>query len=300
MIKHMACVPNFSIGNDSTAVRALVAAANRQIGVTVMHHSSDPDHNRCVIALLGAPDAIENAAVNLCATASGMIDLTAHQGAHPRMGATDVIPFVPVRNVTMEECVQTSKSVGAKIWATSKIPVILYESSATADHRRNLADVRRGGFEGMGEKLQDPRWSPDFGDPCPHPTAGVTAVGARGPLIAFNVNLATEDITVATTIAKTIRASSGGYPGCKAIGIALPSQGCVQVSMNLVDYTQAPMWQVFQAISEQAKNHGVAVIESELIGIVPAAALFDTAAHHLKLNTMFDPKVQVVEQHVWE
>ena len=235
MTKIVECIPNFSEGRIAERVEELVEVAKSIPGVTLLDHSSDVNHNRSVFTLVGDPDGIAEVAFQLCKKASEIIDMTMQHGEHPRMGATDVIPFVPIRNVTVDECVGISKKVAGRIWDELKIPSFLYEYSATAPHRQNLAAVRKGQFEGMPEKLLLDEWAPDFGERKIHPTAGITAIGARPPLIAYNVNLDTSDIEIANAIAKAIRGSSGGFKYCKAIGIMLEDRKIAQVSMNMVN-----------------------------------------------------------------
>ncbi len=284
MAKLIECIPNFSEGRDPEIIALLVQTARSTPGVTLLDYSSDQSHNRSVFTLVGDPDAVLEAAFQLCRCAAAHIDLTQHSGEHPRMGATDVIPLVPVKEVTVEECVALSKQLAARIWDELAIPVFLYEDSATNEARRNLAAVRKGQFEGMPDKLLLPEWAPDFGERKVHPTAGITAVGARKPLIAFNVNLSTADVAVANAIAKTIRGSSGGYVACKAMGVYLEDRGIAQVSMNMVDYEKTPLYRVFEAIRFEATRYGVTITGSELIGLAPAKAIVDCAEYYLKLE----------------
>ena len=224
--------------------------------------------------------------------------MTKHQGEHPRMGATDVIPFVPLRGISIAECVSISRAVGKRIYDELEIPVFLYESSATDPKRENLANVRKGQFEGMPEKLKDPDWHPDFGKAEIHPTAGVTAVGVRPPLVAFNINLDTDNLEIAKAIAKSIRGSSGGYQYCKAIGILLKERGIAQVSMNMVNCEGTPLYRVFEAVRFEALRWGVNIIGSELIGLAPSKALIDCAEYYLKIED-FDYDTQVLENHLF-
>ena len=260
-------------------------------------YSSDAGHNRSVFTLVGNPENIGEAAFRLCKLASEKIDMTKHQGEHPRMGATDVIPFVPIKDITAAECVEISKKVAERIWNELKIPSFLYEDSAASEARRNLAAVRKGQFEGMPEKLLQDEWAPDYGERKIHPTAGITAIGARMPLVAYNVNLNTSDINIANAIAKTIRAASGGYKYCKAIGVMLEDRNIAQVSMNLVNYQGTPIYRVFEAIRFEAKRWGVEITGSEVIGLTPAKALIDCAEYYLKIEG-FDYGKQVLENHL--
>ncbi len=241
-MKLVECIPNFSVSQqkDPTAFQALVDTAKAAPGCTLLDVQTDGSHNRCVFTLVGAPEAMGEAAFQLCKRASEVIDLRKHQGQHPRMGATDVIPFVPQMDMTVEECVALSKEVAQRIWEELRIPSFLYEDSASTPKRKNLAACRKGQFEGMPEKLLQPEWAPDFGERAVHPTAGITAIGARMPLIAFNVNLDTADVSIASRIAKAIRGSSGGFQYCKAIGILLEDRNIAQVSMNMVNCRWSP------------------------------------------------------------
>lgn len=296
MAKLVEIIPNFSVSEqkDPIAFRALTQTASSVPGCTLLHTTSDADHNRCVLTLAGSPAGIEEAAFRLAQTAQSVIDLTVHRGKHPRMGAMDVLPFVPLQEVTMDECVAMSERVGARIWEELQIPSFLYEASATSPSRRNLADCRRGEFEGMPEKLLQPDWAPDFGERKIHPTAGIIAIGARMPLIAFNVNLNTDDVDLAKRIAKAVRESSGGLPCCKALGIFLEQRNIAQVSMNMVNYEITPLYKAYERIRTLAQAHGVGILGSELIGMTPAKALFDCAAFYMKLED-FDCRKQVLE-----
>lgn len=297
MAKLVECVPNFSEGRDLAVVEALAAEAKSVPGVTLLDYSSDPNHNRSVFTLVGDPEGIAEVAFRLCKLASEKIDLTKHEGEHPRMGATDVIPFIPVKDVSVEECVEISQKVAERIYTELNIPIHLYEYSARAPHRENLAAVRKGQFEGMNEKMKDPQWAPDFGGPEVHPTAGITAVGARPFLVAFNVNLDTDNVDIAKKIAATIRGSSGGYKYCKGAGFMLDDRNIAQVSMNMVNYDGTPLYRVFEAIRFEAKRWGVNIIGSEIIGLAPAKALIDCAEYYLQIED-FDYSKQVLENHL--
>ncbi|WP_434777846.1 glutamate formimidoyltransferase [Neisseria sp. Ec49-e6-T10] len=297
MAKLVECIPNFSEGRDQAVIDALVKEAKSVSGVTLLDYSSDASHNRSVFTLVGDPDGIAEVAFRLCKLASEKIDMTKHSGEHPRMGATDVIPFVPVKDISAEECVEISKKVAERIYNELKIPSFLYEDSARRESRRNLAAVRKGQFEGMPEKLQQEEWAPDFGERKIHPTAGITAIGARMPLVAFNINLSTSDINIANAIAKTIRASSGGFKYCKAIGVMLEDRNVAQVSMNMVNYEGTPLYRVFEVVRAEAARWGVHIIGSEVIGLTPAKALVDCAEYYLKIEN-FDYAKQVLENHL--
>lgn len=297
MVKIVECIPNFSEGQNQELLNEFVAVAKSMPGVTLLDYAPDASHNRSVFTLVGEPEGIADAAFQLAKLASEKIDLTKHKGEHPRMGAVDVIPFVPIKNMTMEECIEISKKVGERISKELSIPVFLYEDSSTAPHRSNLAAVRKGQFEGMQEKIQQPEWGPDYGERKVHPTAGCVAVGARMPLVAFNVNLSTSNIKIANEIAKTIRGSSGGYKYCKAIGVMLEGRNVAQVSMNMVNFEGTPLYRVFEAIRSEASRYGVTIIGSEIIGLTPAKAMIDCAEYYLKVEK-FDYKKQILENHI--
>lgn len=286
MKKIIEIIPNFSVSQqrDPAAYQALLDTADGIPGCTLLNTHTDGDHNRCVFTLIGSPDAIAEAAFRLCKTASEVIDLRKHTGEHPRMGAMDVLPFVPLTGTELSECIELSVRTAKRIWDELSVPSFLYEASARDPSHRNLADCRRGGFEGMNEKLLLPDWAPDFGERRVHPSAGITAIGARKPLIAFNVNLNTDDLALAKSIAKKVRGSSGGYPYCKALGIYLEDRSIAQVSMNFTDYEQTPIWQVYEAIFQLAAEQGVGILGCELVGMTPAKALLDCAAHYLNLE----------------
>ena len=298
-MKLVECIPNFSVSQqkDPAAFQALVDTAKAAPGCTLLDVQTDGSHNRCVFTLVGAPEAMGEAAFQLCKRASEVIDLRKHQGQHPRMGATDVIPFVPQMDMTVEECVALSKEVAQRIWEELHIPSFLYEDSASTPKRKNLAACRKGQFEGMPEKLLQPEWAPDFGERAVHPTAGITAIGARMPLIAFNVNLDTADVSIASRIAKAIRGSSGGFQYCKAIGILLEDRNIAQVSMNMVNYEGTPLYYAYEMIRALAERYGVRILGSELVGLTPAKALVDCAEYYLKLEN-FHCREQVMEYHL--
>lgn len=298
-MKLVECIPNFSVSQqkDPAAFQALVDTAKAAPGCTLLDVQTDGSHNRCVFTMVGAPEAMGEAAFQLCKRASEVIDLRKHQGQHPRMGATDVIPFVPQMDMTVEECVALSKEVARRIWEELRIPSFLYEDSASTPKRKNLAACRKGQFEGMPEKLLQPEWAPDFGERAVHPTAGITAIGARMPLIAFNVNLDTADVSIASRIAKAIRGSSGGFQYCKAIGILLEDRNIAQVSMNMVNYEGTPLYYAYEMIRVLAERYGVRILGSELVGLTPAKALVDCAEYYLKLEN-FHCREQVMEYHL--
>ena len=297
MAKIIECIPNFSEGQDQKIIDGLVTISKGIPGVTLLDYSSDASHNRSVFTLVGDVEGIQEAAFQLVKYASETIDLTKHKGEHPRMGATDVVPFVPIKDVTVKECVEISKKVAERINKELEIPIFLYEDSAQTPGRVNLARVRKGQFEGMPEKLKEEEWAPDYGERKIHPTAGITAVGARMPLVAFNVNLDTDDITIANNIAKIIRASGGGFKYAKGIGVMLEERNIAQVSMNMVNFEGTPLYRVFETIRFEAKRYGVNIIGSEIIGLTPAKALIDVAEYYLQVEE-FDYSKQVLENHL--
>lgn len=297
MAKIVECIPNFSEGRNEEIINGLVETARSVAGVTLLDYSSDESHNRSVFTLVGDPESIQEVAFKLVKYASENIDMTKHQGEHPRMGATDVCPFVPIKDVTVEEAVEISKKVAERINSELDIPVFLYEDSASKPSRKNLAKVRKGQFEGMPEKLKEEDWEPDYGKREIHPTAGVTAVGARMPLVAFNVNLDTSDIKIANKIAKIIRASGGGFKYCKAIGVMLEDRNIAQVSMNMVNFEGTPLYRAVEAIKFEAARYGVKVIGTELIGLAPAKALIDSAEYYLQIENL-DYDKQILENHL--
>lgn len=294
--KIVECVPNISEGRNAGIVAECVSAVASVENVKVLNFTSDYDHNRSVITFIGTPEGVSEAAVRLCKRAAELIDLTKHTGEHPRMGAVDVCPFIPVKDVTAEEVVQLAKTTGKRIYEEAGVPVYLYEKAASVSHRENLADVRRGQFEGLEEKTSLPEWQPDFGSGY-HPTAGITIVGAREFLIAFNIELDTDDVEIAKKIAKTIRFSSGGYPCVKALGLMLHETNTAQVSINFTDYKTTSLHTVVDKVRQEAEKYGTAVKCTELIGLSPMKALIDSAAHYLKIKD-FDYENQVFENHL--
>lgn len=293
MSKIIECVPNISTA-DSDLVQEAAGIVRSTPGVTLLNTSSDQSHNRTVITFVGNPEGVVEAAVNLSKFAARCIDLTKHKGEHPRMGAVDVIPFIPIREATIDECVTLSKRAGERIWAEAGIPVFLYEASASAPHRENLAAVRKGQFEGMFEKVKQPQWEPDFGGRTVHPTAGVVAVGARAPLIAFNINLSTRDVAIADKIARVIRQSGGGLTCVKAMGVYLKERDTAQVSINMTNYCLTPLYRVVEFVRFEAARYGVNIIGTEIVGLVPMRALIDSAEYYLGIES-FDPESQVLE-----
>src|SRR6202022_4939644 len=290
MTRLIECVPNFSEGRDPTKVEAIVAAMSSVPGVYVLDREMDADHNRCVVTLAGGPDAVAEAALLGVGKAAELIDLTVHQGAYPRVGAPDVVPFIPIEGVTLDDCVALARRVGNEIWRRHRIPVFFYEAAATRPDRVNLENVRRGQFEGLREDLKrNHDRQPDVGEPKLHPTAGVTVVGARKFLVAYNVNLNTADISVANKIAKAIRFSSGGLRYVKSMGVELKARNLAQVSINLTDFEQTPMHRVFEMVKREAARYGVMPVGSEIVGLIPKKAIEMAADYFLQLEN-FSPE----------
>jgi len=284
------CIPNISEGRR-TAVLDACAAAIRDAGARLLDVKPDAAHNRTVYPFAGSPDDVTAGVLALYAAALPAIDLRQHRGEHPRMGAIDVVPFVPIEGATMADCVALARAVAAEVATRFHVPVFLYEEAATQPSRRNLEDIRRGEFEGLAEKMRQHAWRPDFGPEAPHPTAGASVIGARMPLIAYNVNLATNRLDVAKKIAAAVRQSSGGLRYVKAMGIELGDRGIVQVSMNLTNFEKTPVFRVFEIVKREAARYGVAVLESEIIGLIPAAALTASVAWYLQLDTFSDDQI---------
>ena len=283
------CVPNFSEGRDAAKVDALVSTMSSVTGVYVLDREMDADHNRCVITLAGEPDAVAEAALRGVGKAMELIDLTKHSGAHPRVGATDVVPFIPIEGVTIEDCVALAHRTGTEIWARYRIPVFFYEAAAKRPDRVNLENVRRGQFEGLRDAMKhNLDRQPDVGEPKLHPTAGVTVVGARKFLIAYNVNLNTSDIGIANKIAKAIRFSSGGFRYVKSMGVELKARNLAQVSINLTDFEQTPMHRVYETVKREAERYGVTPVGSEIVGLVPKKAIEMATDFFLQLEN-FSP-----------
>jgi len=284
MAKIVECVPNISEGRNAEVVEACIAPVKQTGGVKLLDYSSDADHNRSVITFAGSPEGCIEAAFRLAEKAKELIDLTKHEGGHPRMGAVDVIPFVPVAGVTMDDCVALAKQLGERLWNDLQIPVYLYEFAASKPSRKNLAKVRKGEFEGMAEKMKDEKWAPDFGDPAPHPTAGVTAVGARIFLVAYNINLRTNDLKIGKRIVSCIREAKGGLVNVKAMALLLEDRQQVQISMNLVNPFDTPMYRVFEMVKIEAERYGVSIAGSEVVGLVPTEALVKNEEYYLRLE----------------
>lgn len=285
------CVPNLSEGRRAEVVEACAAAIRQTAGVTLLDYSSDASHNRSVLTMAGDGPALTQAVLALYDAALPRIDLRTHTGEHPRLGAVDVVPFVPIEGVTMAECVALARDVAEAVAAQFEVPVYLYEEAATSPARRNLEDIRRGEFEGLAAKMATDEWRPDFGPARPHPSAGATVIGARVPLIAYNINLATDRLDVAKKIAAAIRFSSGGLRFVKAMGIRVDDRQLVQVSMNLTNYQKTPIFRVFDLVRREAARYGVAVLESEIVGLVPSAALIDAAQYYLQLERFGEDQI---------
>ena len=294
----MECVPNFSEGRDLEKIDKIVAPLRGRAGVKLLDYSNDEDHNRLVVTVVGEPEALREAILEAIGVAVELIDLNQHQGQHPRMGAVDVVPFIPIKGCTMDDAVELSRQVGERVATDYGVPVFLYEKSASAPHRENLAAVRKGEFEGMAEKIRQPEWKPDFGPAERHPTAGAVAIGARMPLVAFNINLSTPSVEIAHSIAKKIRFIGGGLRFVKAMGVELADRGITQVSINMTDYTRTALYRAFEMVRFEARRYGVSIVGSEIIGLVPMEALIDTAAYYLGLEDF--SMEQVLEARIME
>jgi len=292
------CIPNVSEGRRADVVAGFADAIRGVTGVRLLDVSSDPSHNRSVLTFVGDASGVEQAVLALFERAVAAIDLRTHKGEHPRLGAVDVVPFVPIEGVTMAECVALAKKVGAAVAERFKVPVYLYEDASANPARRNLEDIRRGEFEGLAAKMASADWTPDYGLPAPHPSAGASVIGARMPLIAYNINLATDRLDVAKKIAAAIRHSSGGFRHVKAMGVMLEERKLAQVSINMTDFKKTPLHRVFETVRSEAERYGVSVVGSEIVGLVPAEALMDAADHFLRLEN-FSPR-QVLERKLRE
>ena len=278
------CVPNISEGRRADVIESIAASLRAVPGLRVLDVQSDASHNRSVFTLAGDAEAMKAGIPKLFEGALAAIDLRSHKGEHPRLGAVDVVPFIPIDGVTMADCVALAKSVAADVATRFALPMYLYEDASANPARKNLEDIRRGEFEGLAAKMAKSEWAPDYGPATPHETAGASVIGARMPLIAYNINLATNRLDVAKKIATAIRMSSGGLRYVKAMGIPLEDRGIVQVSMNLTNYEKTPIFRVFDLVKREAARYGVAVLESEIVGLVPAAALTQTAEYFLQLE----------------
>ncbi len=281
--KIVECVPNFSEGKDLDIIEKIVSPFKNREDVELLSCEPDKDYNRTVVTVMGEPEAVKETILKSIEIATELIDLNKHTGEHSRMGATDVVPFIPIRNMTVEETVELSKEVGKEIYERLNVPVFLYEDSASNEERRNLANIRRGQFEGMKDKIKEEKWTPDFGKNEIHPTAGVVAVGARLPLIAYNIDLDTTDVEIANKIAKAIRHSSGGFRYIKAGGVEIKERGITQVTMNITNYKKTPIYRVFETVKMEAKRYGVNVLGSEIVGLAPMDALIESTEYYLGL-----------------
>ncbi len=298
MNKIMECVPNFSEGCDKRKIEKIVDCFRGKENVKLLDYSSDEDHNRSVVTVVGEPEALKSAVIEAIGKAIELIDMTRHKGQHLRMGAVDVVPFIPIKNVTTEDAVALSKEVAGEVGERYNLPVFLYEKSASAPHRENLAAIRKGEFEGMAEKIKQPEWRPDFGPAERHPTAGTVAIGARMPLVAYNVNLNTNDLSIADAIAKKVRFIGGGLRFCKGMGVELKERGIVQVSMNLTDYTKTSIYRAHEMVRMEAQRYGVSIVGSEVVGLVPMMALVDCAEYYLGIENF--KAEQILESRIME
>jgi len=292
------CIPNFSEGKREDVVEKVAAAVRAVEGVRLLDVSSNPDHNRTVLTFVGAPDPVAEAAFAATAQAVKLINMEEHKGEHPRIGAMDVVPFVPLAGMTMDDAAALANRLGKRIADELEVPVYLYSAAATNPARKRLPDVRQGQYEGLKESIGTPERKPDYGEPKMHPTAGAVAVGARTPLIAFNVNLGTTNMQIARNIAKGLRESSGGLVNVQAMGVDLAEQGLVQVSMNLLDYTKTPIHRAYELVRLEAERYGVSVVESEIVGLVPLDALTGVADFYLRLASF--NRNQVLEARLLE
>jgi len=277
------CIPNVSEGRRPEIIEQIAAAIRAVPGVRLLDYSSDASHNRSVFTLAGDAAPIKAAVLAMYERAVAAIDLRQHSGEHPRLGAVDVVPFVPIEGVTMDGCVALAKEVAGEVASRFGVPVYLYEEASTNPARKNLEDIRRGEFEGLAAKMKIEGWAPDFGPASPHASAGASVIGARMPLVAYNINLATDRLDVAKKIAAAIRQSSGGFRFVKAAGFELKDRGIVQVSMNLTNYEKTPIFRVFETVKREAERYGVQILESEIVGLVPAAALNSAAEYYLQI-----------------
>lgn len=298
MASILECVPNISEGRDVEKIEKILDSVRLVKGVKLLDYSSDKDHNRSVITFLGEPKAVVQAALALAKSATELIDMSTHTGGHPRMGAVDVIPLIPIKDISIEETIELSKELASSIASECNMHVTLYEQSATALHRQNLAEIRRGQYEAMAEKIKEDKWIPDYGPQQFNKKAGIVAVGARPPLVAYNINLSTSDEKIAKKIANVIRAAKGGFTYCKAMGLLIEETGKAQVSMNLVNPDMTTIFRVFDAVEREAHRYGVSVTDSEIVGLVPMKTLIDTAIYHLKLDHF--SMDQILETRIWE
>jgi glutamate formiminotransferase len=296
MNKIVECVPNFSEGRNVEIIEKIVDEVRLVKDVTLLDYAPDEDHNRTVVTFVGSPEGVLEAAFNLTKKATELINMENHKGGHPRMGATDVIPFIPVDNIKMSECIDLAERLGEKLATELNIPIYLYESAAKTPERQNLSNIRKGEYEGFKEKIKISKWKPDYGQAKLHPTAGATVVGARPFLVAYNVNLDTADIKIANRIARKVRESSGGLKNIKAMGVKLEERNIVQVSMNLTNYKKTAIYRAFEMVKMEAKRYGVNVVGSEIIGLLPMDALINSAGYYLQLEGF--NKDQILEKRI--
>jgi glutamate formiminotransferase / 5-formyltetrahydrofolate cyclo-ligase len=296
--KIIECVPNFSEGRDLDKIEKIVNPFRGKEGVKLLDYKSDKDHNRLVVTVVGEPEAVKNAVVEAIGIAIEVIDLRVHKGQHPRMGACDVVPYIPIKNVSLDEAIKIAKETAKEASEKYNLPIFLYEKAATNPQRENLANVRKGEFEGFTKKMEQPEWVPDYGIAKIHPTAGATAIGVRMPLIAFNVNLDTSNLEIASNIAKKVRFMGGGLRFCKALGVELKERGIVQVSMNMTDFTKTALYSSYEMVKVEARRYGVNIVGTEIIGLLPLEALIDTAVYYLGVeNFSMD---QILETRIME
>lgn len=284
MAKIVQCVPNFSEGRRQEVIDQILEAITSVEGVKLVDYSSDASHNRSVVTFLGEPQPAKQAAFKAIEKAKELINMDEHKGEHPRMGATDVVPFIPIREITMEECVELARELGQEVWEKLQIPVYLYEKAACTPERQNLSNLRKGQYEGLKTAVTEPERKPDFGEAKLHPTAGITAIGARPPLIAYNINLGTNNVEIAKRIANVIRGSKGGFPAVKALGIKIEERDMAQVTINMCNFKEVSLFRVFEIVKNEAERYGVNVIGSEIVGLTPMEALIDVADHYLRLE----------------
>lgn len=277
------CVPNFSEGRRRDVIAAIADEVRRTSGARLLDVQADASHNRCVITFVGGLTAVKIAALGAARRAVELINMTTHRGEHPRLGAVDVIPLVPISGVTMDECVTAARDLGRQLWEVLRVPVYFYAEAATRPQRRWLPDIRAGEYEGLGQKMADPSWAPDVGTPTPHPTAGATVVGARRPLIAYNINLTTTDVEIAKKIAQTVRERGGGLRHVQALGVVSES-GRAQVSLNLLDYAVTSLARVVEMVRTEAARYAVEIADSEVVGLIPLDAVADVARDSLQLK----------------
>ncbi len=298
MSKIVECVPNFSEGRDLEKLEKILQPLKSTANCTLLDYSADKDHNRAVVTVMGEPQSVKNAVIEAMGIAVRKIDMNGHKGEHPRMGAVDVVPFIPIKDMTMEEAALLARETAEAAASRFDLPVYLYEKAAAVPARENLATVRKGEYEGLSAKMAQSDWKPDFGPDRPHHTAGATAIGARMPLVAFNINLGTDRLEVADKIARCIRHISGGYRYTKAMGVDLKEKGIVQVSVNMTDYTKTSLYRVFETVKFEARRFGVPVVGSEIIGLTPMEALVDAAVYYMQIED-FNIK-QVIESRLLE